>query len=68
MEMLMLKRYGIPEFYIGSFIRPDSFHFYVIQYFPKAFVTNIPRTRTVFATDSALIVECIYKRDRGYRI
>lgn len=68
MEMLMLKRYGIPEFYIGSFIRPDSFHFYVIQYFPKAFVTNEIRTRTVFTTDSAMIVENIYRRDRGCRI
>ena len=65
MEMLMLKRYGIPEFYVGNFIRPDRFCFYVIQYFPVAFITNIPRTRTIFKMDSVFVVECNYKREKA---
>lgn len=68
MEMLFIKRYTIPQFYIGSYIRTDKFCFYVIQYFPKAFVTNEIRTRTVFTTDSVLLLENIYRRDRGLKI
>jgi len=68
MEMLLIKTYTIPHFYIGRWLRPDECCFYAIQYFPKVFVTNELRTRTVFVTDSVMIAECIYRRDRGLKI
>lgn len=68
MDMLFIKMYGIPRFYIGSWLRADLACFYVIQRLPKAFVVNEIGTRTVFTTDSVMIVENIYRRDRGCRI
>jgi len=68
MEMLILKMYGLPRFYIGSWMKPDLACFYAIQYFPKAFVSNEIGTRTVFLRDSVLLVEVLYRRDRGCKI
>jgi len=64
MEMLLLKLYTIPKFYIGQWINIDTVCFYVIQYLPKVFVTNEIRTRTVFVSDSVMIIEAIYRRNR----
>ncbi len=68
MEMLLLKRYTIPSFHIGRYLNKDTFCFYIIQYFPVAFVTNATRNRTIFDTDAIFIVECFYKRDRSVKV
>jgi len=68
MEMLFIKMYGLPKFYIGHWMNTDLACFYVIQYFPKSYVINATGTRTVFVRDSVMLLENIYRRDRGLKI
>lgn len=68
MEMFMLKTYTIPRFLIGRWMKPDLCCFYVIQRLPVSFVSNEIGTRTVFVTDTILLIEALYKRDRGCKV